>query len=193
MGKDIMHLGIGCLVAVGSNQEWQCNNSVIVLTEMLHNLKNNKLNVTSISRFYRTPAFPAGSGPDFVNAALVIRTNLSHESLLNTFHKIEAEMGRVRTVRWGQRTIDIDLISYGDQIVPDRDAQSQWMKIPVSEQMVTVPGYPIIPHPRMQDRGFVLGPLMDIAPDWRHPVLGRSVAEMYAALPENAKDEVVPL
>ncbi len=193
MGKEIMRLGISCLVAVGSNQEWLHNNSLIVLTEMLNNLKSIYVNVTSISRFYKTPAFPAGAGPDFVNAALVIRTTLPHDELLDLFHRVEHDMGRVREQRWGQRTIDIDLISYGDQVVPDVETQTRWMELPLAEQMITAPDQPIVPHPRLQDRAFVLGPLMDIAPQWRHPVLGRTVAEIYAATPQNLKDEVKPL
>ena len=193
MGKDIMRLGISCIVAVGSNQEWLCNNSVIVLTEMLNNLKINYVNVTSISRFYQTPAFPAGSGPDFVNAALVIRTNLTHNDLLALFHRIEHDMGRVRDRRWGQRTIDIDLISYGDQVLPDVETQAYWMELPLAEQMTKAPDQPIVPHPRLQDRAFVLGPLMDIAPQWRHPVVGRTIAEIYAATSQNLKDGVKPL
>ena len=132
MGTDIMRLGISCIVAVGSNQEWLCNNSLIVLTEMLNNLKINYVNVTSISRFYQTPAFPAGSGPDFVNAALVIRTNLTHNDLLALFHRIEHDMGRVRDRRWGQRTIDIDLISYGNKVLPDVETLAYWMELPLS-------------------------------------------------------------
>ena len=193
MGIDFMRLGISCIASVGSNQEWQCNNSVIILTEMLNNLKSNYVDVTSISRFYQTPAFPAGAGPDFVNAALVIRTDLPHYDLLALFHRVEHEMGRVREKRWGQRTIDIDLISYGDQVLPDVATQTRWMELPLSEQMTKAPDQPIVPHPRLQDRAFVLGPLMDIAPQWRHPVLGRTIAEIYAATPQNLKDEVKPL
>lgn len=193
MVSDMMRLGISCIVSVGSNQEWQCNNSVIVLTEMLNNLKSNNINVTSISRFYQTPAFPAGAGPDFVNAAMVIRTTLPHNELLALFHRVEHDMGRVRERRWGQRTIDIDLISYGDQVLPDAATQTHWMELPLAEQMTKAPDQPIVPHPRVQDRAFVLGPLMDIAPQWRHPALGRTIAEIYAATPQKLKDEVKPL
>ena len=162
MVSDMMRLGISCIVSVGSNQEWQCNNSVIVLTEMINNLKANNVNVTSISRFYQTPAFPAGAGPDFVNAAMVIRTTLPHNELLALFHRVEHDMGRVRERRWGQRTIDIDLISYGDQVLPDAATQTHWMELPLAEQMTKAPDQPIVPHPRVQDRAFVLGPLIEV-------------------------------
>jgi len=85
------------------------------------------------------------------------------------------------------------LISYGDHVLPDVATQTRWMELPLSEQMTKAPDQPIVPHPRLQDRAFVLGPLMDIAPQWRHPVLGRTIAEIYAATPQNLKDEVKPL
>ena len=68
-----------------------------------------------------------------------------------------------------------------------------WMNLPLAEQQQTAPGQLILPHPRLHERAFVLVPLADVAPDWVHPVLRRSVSQMLDALPQDARDEVVPL
>ncbi len=182
--------GIGCLVLIGSNQEWSGFSSKDVLALTLRYLWDANLYVTSVSRFYETPAFPKGSGPNYVNAAVAIRSQFDADSTLKKFHEIEQELGRIRETRWGQRTVDIDLISYGDLILPNEATQVDWVNLPLADQMRFSPDTLIVPHPRLQDRAFVLGPLMDIAPDWRHPVTHLSVRQMYEALPSDVKDEL---
>lgn len=148
-----------------------------------------------VSRLYRTPCFPAGAGPDYVNAAAMItlRHVIDAEELLALLHRIEADFGRERQRRWGMRTLDIDLIALGDSVLPDAGTWQAWKDLPADQQSIRTPDRLILPHPRLQDRAFVLVPLADVAPDWRHPLLGRTVAEMRDALSAEALAEVVPL
>ena len=149
--------------------------------------------IISLSRFFKTPAFPKGSGPDFVNAALVVRAQGSEDVVLEKLHAIEHELGRVRETRWGQRTIDIDLIAVEQNIVPNSETFKKWQLLQLSQQSKIAPDQLILPHPRMQDRAFVLGPMMDICPNWVHPVIQKSVSQMYDVLDGQDKAEVLPL
>ena len=178
---------VSCLCLIGSNQKWLGLPSKDVVIETLRRFQEKNLYVRSLSRFYKTPAFPAGSGPDFANVAIEILFKGESDSLLEIFHSIEKEMGRKREKRWGERTVDIDLISFDTMVFPDVAVQTSWVNLPLAEQMQKTPDRLIVPHPRVQDRAFVLGPLMDIAPDWCHPVTGQTVRQMFEALPEMDK------
>ena len=148
------------------------------------------LSLQVVSRFYKTPAFPAGSGPDYINACAALVTRLPAPEILTVLHKVEAELGRVRQQRWGARGIDLDLIAMGDLVAPDGATQDHWRALPPGRQQVEAPDQLILPHPRLQDRAFVLVPLADIAPLWRHPRLGQTAMQMLAALPRNDREDV---
>tara|TARA_R110002072_G_scaffold118096_5_gene249366 strand:- start:4317 stop:4589 length:273 start_codon:yes stop_codon:yes gene_type:complete len=89
--------------------------------------------------------------------------------------------------------VDLDLIAMGDTVLPDAKTQALWRKLAFDQQSVRAPNELILPHPRLQDRAFVLVPLADIAPDWRHPLIGKTVREMLNDLPEADKKGVWPM
>lgn len=131
----------------------------------------NKINVKigtvfTQSSVYETAAWGKEEQPLFLNVALGIETTLSPLEVLKKSLEIEKELGRVRDEKWGSRLIDIDVIFYGELIVSEQDILQ-------------------IPHPQMQFRKFVLQPLAEIAPDYFHPILRKSVSELLQSLPDN--------
>jgi 2-amino-4-hydroxy-6-hydroxymethyldihydropteridine diphosphokinase len=124
------------------------------------------------SRWYRSAPVPASDQPWFVNAVAELETGLAAAELLDLLHRIEHEMGRERRVRDEARVIDLDLLVFGET--------------------VSGPGEtPVLPHPRLAERAFVVLPLAELAPDWRHPRTGQSLAEMVRALPADQRAEPI--
>lgn len=185
--------GQNTLIALGSNENSVWGDAGETVQKAMLEVSELASNVVKSSGLFSNPAFPAGSGPDYVNAAMAISTTLSAADLLSALHQIEAGAGRRRTRRWGQRTLDLDLIAVNDLVLPDAQTHQYWRELQAAEQQNVAPDRLILPHPRLQDRAFVLVPLLDVAPDWRHPILDRSIAEMCAALPDEMRAEVVRL
>ncbi|MEM7519926.1 MAG: 2-amino-4-hydroxy-6-hydroxymethyldihydropteridine diphosphokinase [Pseudomonadota bacterium] len=178
------------ILALGSNLASSAGAPPDTLRASLAELANRGAAIRAVSAYYSTPAFPAGNGPDFVNAAAVIRADWSPQKALAHFHAVEAQFARTRDERWGQRTLDIDLIAAGAVVLPDEATHAHWRTLDLAAQMRRVPDDLILPHPRLQDRAFVLVPLAQIAPNWVHPVLNRSVVQMLNALPQADVDAV---
>ncbi len=182
------------LVALGSNLGSARGDPTATLNAALSQLERESYSILRVSRFFETPCFPAGVGPDYVNAcaALSAPTNDVAE-VLRRFHAVEAEFGRSRTQRWGNRTLDLDLLAAGELQLPDPETQARWRALPPEAQIRHTPDRLILPHPRLQDRAFVLVPLADVAPDWRHPGLGRTTTQMLDALPAEDRAAMRPL
>lgn len=181
------------LIALGSNaaSNWGDVGSTLrcALEKLLEHLGPEQ----RISRFYETPAFPAGSGPAFINSVVEHRSDRPAPDILQILHQIEAEAGRARDLRWGPRCLDLDLLAIEDHVYPSRVVFERWRRLGLEQQMKLAPEELILPHPRLQDRAFVLGPLLDIAEEWQHPILGKTVRQMWAALPQTMRSEIVAL
>ena len=119
----------------------------------------------SVSRWYRSPAWPPSDQPDYINGAALLIGRVAPAALLAALHAIEAHAGRRRGVTNAARILDLDIIAMGGLVRP-------------------APA-PVLPHPRAHVRRFVLQPIADILPAWRHPVSGETVAAMLAALPDD--------
>lgn len=181
------------LVALGGNLSGHMDNPIAQIDKAVREISSAELGLVAVSRYWRTPAFPPGSGPDFVNAAAVCRSKLAPSEILSRLHRIEDAAGRARDARWAPRVIDLDLLAVGDLVLPDLQHYNDWRCLPLGEQRIRTPDTLILPHPRLQDRAFVLVPLADIAPDWRHPVLHKTVTQMLAELPKSDLDQITPI
>ncbi|MEE8279557.1 MAG: 2-amino-4-hydroxy-6-hydroxymethyldihydropteridine diphosphokinase [Alphaproteobacteria bacterium] len=138
----------------------------------LRSLGSAEVRVIKRSRWYKSAPLPPSDQPWFVNGVARVETALDPRDLLALLHRIERGMGRERADVNAPRVIDLDLLAY-DDVVSD------------------APGGPALPHPRLQERAFVLLPMAEIAPDWRHPATGRRVRDLIAAL--GAEQKVVAL
>ena len=188
-------ISVQLLVAIGANLPIDQQSPADTLRLAFAALGDSGLSGLRMSRLYATPCFPAGAGPDYVNAAIAapLPAGWDAERVLALLHGIETRFGRKRETRWGMRTLDLDLVAFGSAVLPDAETHALWRGLAPSEQALRTPDRLILPHPRLQDRSFVLVPLADVAPDWRHPVLGLTVREMLAARPAAERAEVVPL
>lgn len=112
----------------------------------------------ALSKVVETPAWGKTDQPDFLNQVVKLETSLSPQDLLTVILGIEKQLGRNRVEKWGPRSIDIDILFYDNEIIDEPGLQ--------------------IPHPWMHERLFVLEPMCEIAPDFVHPVLNKTIAEL---------------
>lgn len=182
------------LIALGSNVASSRGEPVETLRAALAALGESGLAVARASRIYASPAFPAGSGPDYANAvARIDPAGRSPEAVLALLHAVEAAFDRRREARWGPRTLDLDLLAAGAEVRPDPAGWRAWRELDLAAQRARAPDRLILPHPRIEDRAFVLVPLAEVAPGWRHPLTGATVEAMLAARPAAERAAIRPL
>ncbi|WP_435140519.1 2-amino-4-hydroxy-6-hydroxymethyldihydropteridine diphosphokinase [Pseudopelagicola sp. nBUS_19] len=182
-----------CLLALGGNLPSRVGTPNKTIAAALKRLNCADISLCAVSRFYSTPCFPSGAGPDYVNAVASVQTSLTPAELLSRLHTVEADFGRNRQQRWGMRTLDLDLISFNSLVLPDVETQTYWQGLSLQAQLEVAPEKLVLPHPRMQDRAFVLGPICDIAPDWTHPVSGECARDLLVGLPVEDQNALIPL
>ena len=153
------------LIALGGNLPSPAGPPADTLRAALATLPERGVAVLSVSRFYETQAWPDPSDPPYVNAVAQVSTLQEPVQLLTTLKQVEQAFGRRCAKRNAPRPLDLDLLDYHG-LVQD--------------------GPPVLPHPRLAERGFVLVPLRDIAPYWRHPASGAELSEVIARLPPEA-------
>ena len=148
-------------IALGANIPSAAGLPEATLRAALAALEECGVRVLRLSAFRQTPAWPDPADPPFINAVAGIETDLQPFALLGLLHEVETAHGRKRSAANAPRPLDLDLIDYGGRV--ERGAVE-------------------LPHPRMADRRFVLEPLAEVAPGWRHPVTGQTVEALLAAL-----------
>jgi 2-amino-4-hydroxy-6-hydroxymethyldihydropteridine diphosphokinase len=163
--------GTEAIIALGANRPSALGEPRETLNEALRRLADrDDVEVLARSNYHTTePVGGPTDQPTYTNAAAVVSTSLEVGELLDVLQEIEADLGRDRSCeqRFGPRTCDLDLLSWGDAVVDE-------------------PPRLIVPHPRLHERSFVLIPLVEVAPAWRHPTLGKTAVELLGDLEREA-------
>ena len=148
------------IVALGGNLALEGQAVQAVLELAAGRLAGEGLRPVRRSRWWRSAAWPDPTEPAFLNGVAIVETALEPREALAALMRIETAFGRRRSLPNAPRTLDLDLIAYGRLILDEPDL--------------------VLPHPRASGRLFVMGPLSEIAPDWRHPVTGETAADLAA-------------
>ena len=166
------------LVALGANLPTARHGSPAEgLDAALTVLAEHGVRPVARSRWYRSAPVPPAEGPWFVNGVVRVETTLSPVPLMARLLAVEAAFGRTRSVAGAARPLDLDLLDYGGQVIHHDGGDGPAL---------------VLPHPRLAERAFVLAPLIEVAPDWRHPVTSASVASLLAAVADQQALEPLP-
>jgi len=150
------------LIALGANLPSPVHGGPrATLEAALAALDQASLSVVARSAWYETAPVPVSDQPWYVNGVAAVATPLGPADVLRALHRIEDAFGRVRAEVNAPRVLDLDLLAYDDIVSTD---------------------WPVLPHPRLHERAFVLRPLADVAPDWRHPVSGLGIGQMLGGI-----------
>ena len=161
------------LIGIGGNLESaQFGPPRDTLTAALAALKEKRIRILTRSGWYHTEPVPRSDQPWFVNAVVSLATELGAKDLLNALQATERQFGRVREEPNAPRILDLDILDYQGEVM---DTTSL-----------------VLPHPRLHERRFVLIPIAEIAPDWRHPILELTAAQLLARLSSEQQIEHIP-
>ena len=147
------------VVALGCSLPGSYPSRDALLDAAVQALAAEGLTVAARSAWWTSAAWPDPTAPAYLNGVVLVETAAPADAVLAALHRIEARFGRVRAEANAPRTLDLDLIAHGRTVLD---------------------GALVVPHPRAHERLFVMGPLAEIAPAWRHPVSGRTAAELAA-------------
>ncbi len=159
------------VVALGANSPGPWGTPRQTIAQALGEIARAHLDVVAVSPLYRTAAVGSAGQPAYVNAVALLETSLSPEALLRVLKHVERRAGRRGGRPWGPRTLDIDIVDYAGLVRHWRNGKGAFAKAGARPL--------VLPHPLAHTRPFVLKPLLDIAPDWRHPALRQSGAELW--------------
>ena len=161
------------LIGLGSNFPGPWGKPRKTLKHALKELDRGNISVRAVSEFYETEAIGQTRQPAYRNAVALIETSLPAPALLRRLKQIEREAGRRGGRPWGARTLDLDILDYKGLMV-------NWPKGPNRQR--AMPGSLGLPHASLHERPFVLRPLLDVAPNWRHPALKVNAKALWARL-----------
>ncbi len=156
------------LIAFGANIPGPLGSPEQTIRAVPQFLEDNAVSLLLSSSLYFTPPVGPGRQEAYVNAVAIVKTDLAPATLLNVFHRIEFQCGRRRSTRWGPRRLDLDLLAY------NRMVTGKWRRQATGRGAAL-----ILPHPNLAQRSFVMRPLAEIAPEWRHPYAGVTAAKTW--------------
>ncbi len=171
------------LVGLGANCPGPWGTSAETIAQALGEIERASVAVIAVSPLYQTAAVGSARQPPYVNAVALLDTSLSPDALLRVLKEIERHSGRRGGRPWGPRTLDIDIVDYGGLV-------RHWHgKRPAFREAGARPL--VLPHPLAHERPFVLKPLLDLAPDWRHPALKQSGRELWHRISAHGQGRVL--
>jgi 2-amino-4-hydroxy-6-hydroxymethyldihydropteridine diphosphokinase len=179
-----------CLISFGANIPGPLGYPSETLNFAIKEFQYQDLLIIKKSQIYSSPAFPDPKKPEYLNGCLQILVNCGPNDVLCRLKVIEKKMGRRTNHRWGSRICDLDLLSFESKVLPSSEIFNRWYRMPLKNQLLEKPDELLLPHPRIQDRAFVLKPLLDVAAGWMHPVHNLTVKEMFNFLPKEERDAV---
>ncbi len=166
----ILQEAVLILIALGANLPSRFGEPEETLKAAIKAIVAEGLEVLKVSSIWLTAPVPASKQPWYRNAVVSVQTNLNAGDLMRCLQKIEEDFGRERSVKNAPRALDLDILAFNHEVHTGHDC--------------------VVPHPRMHERAFVLMPLAEVAPTWRHPVLALSVQDLINEMPEGQEIEI---